>query len=437
MKKRLTALILSGVLMLTCLGGCGNSDVRDVTDTATPTDADASPSPTAEMKDYDYALEKYNVDDVVMTVNGLDVTWGEYFYWLVYSITMVENYYGEITDWNAACAFDETMTYKDYVQQAATDAVVQYRAMEYNAQAMDVTLDEEDQAALDEIWNQSRDTYAEGDDAAFEEYLASIYLDKDLFYYMNGITQLYTKVFEKQYGVGGENLSDEDTDAYVQAAGYMRAKHILLSTKAEDGTTDLSEEEKAEKKATAEEVFSQLKACTDTESLLTKFDELSAEYNEDPGASSYPDGYTFVEGSMVQEFYDAAASLGENQMYDGIVESDYGYHIILRLPLDYDMVIDPSYGDTYTLRYMAAVDQYESMVQGWMDDAEITYTDLYNNLDLSVVFENGQEETDAEATDAATENTDSADAEDGSDTADTGDTAGDEAASTSETPTEE
>ena len=51
--------------------------------------------------------------------------------------------------------------------------------------------------------------------------------------------------------------------------------------------------------------------------------ELADEYSEDPGRESYPTGYTFTTGSMVQEFEDAAYALSEGEVSE-VVESSLG-----------------------------------------------------------------------------------------------------------------
>ena len=94
----------------------------------------------------------------------------------------------------------------------------------------------------------------------------------------------------------------------------------------------LSDEAIAEKKALAEELAEKLKNYTGDD-LASYFAELADEYSEDPGRASYPTGYTFTTGSMVKEFEDAAYALDEGAVSD-IVESSFGYHILLRLPLD-------------------------------------------------------------------------------------------------------
>ena len=94
----------------------------------------------------------------------------------------------------------------------------------------------------------------------------------------------------------------------------------------------LTDEQKAEKKALAEELVEKLNSYTGDD-IASYFAELADEYSEDPGRESYPTGYTFTTGSMVQEFEDAAYALSEGEVSE-VVESSFGYHILLRLPLD-------------------------------------------------------------------------------------------------------
>ena len=105
---------------------------------------------------------------------------------------------------------------------------------------------------------------------------------------------------------------------------YLRAKHVLILTKDMNTGTELSEEEQEAARKRAEELLKNAQAGQD-------FDALVAEYSEDPGSKSNPDGYVFREGDMVPEFWDCTHSLGVDEI--GFVKSDFGYHIIKRLPL--------------------------------------------------------------------------------------------------------
>lgn len=385
MKKRFLPILLCGSMMLAAIAGCGNAGVRDIQeDTAGSGSADET---AQTVTDYTYAREKYGLDEVVMTVDGLDVTWDEYFYWLGYSVTLIEQYYGAITDWNANCPFDETQTYKDYVMQSANDIVIQYHALEKNATEAGATISEEDQAYLDGLWEQDRESYAEGDEDAFQKYLKSIYLSEENYYYVNKVSKLYSNAFEILYGKDGAGCTDEEVAAYVEDGGYVRTKQIYYSTVGEDGSTALSDEEIAAKKAAAEAALAELKTCGTTDAMLAKFDELAKAQSEDPSKDNYPDGYTIANNGVNTEIYDAVKELADNTLVDSIVETSTGYYVVARIPIAYDAVVAYNSENTvYTLRYMAAVDLYEKVVQGWIADAEIEYTDLYNNLDIAAVF---------------------------------------------------
>ena len=103
---------------------------------------------------------------------------------------------------------------------------------------------------------------------------------------------------------------------------------------------------------------------------------------------SFPDGYLFLPEAMVQEFSDTTAALNIGEM-SGIVETDFGYHIILRLPVDYDVPImtreGPSPG---TFRQLAAANSFESTVLGWRDfiSQSIEFSSEYESIDLARIF---------------------------------------------------
>lgn len=100
---------------------------------------------------------------------------------------------------------------------------------------------------------------------------------------------------------------------------YWRAKHVLIKTE------NMTDDEKLEARAKAEDILNQAQNGAD-------FDTLVAEYSEDPGSSTNPNGYVFTTGTMVQEFEDGT----KNTPIGGfaLVESPYGYHVIQRLALD-------------------------------------------------------------------------------------------------------
>ena len=125
----------------------------------------------------------------------------------------------------------------------------------------------------------------------------------------------------------------------------------------------------AEKKALAEDLLAQLK---DSDDPSTLFDELMKEHSEDEGLEQNPKGYTATLGQMVPAYEKAALELNYGQV-SGIVESEYGYHIIIR-----DKVADTSeYVDSWREYQMG------QQVDKWMADADIQSTEALDNLDVA------------------------------------------------------
>ncbi|MBP3448100.1 MAG: peptidylprolyl isomerase [Clostridia bacterium] len=131
-----------------------------------------------------------------------------------------------------------------------------------------------------------------------------------------------------QYEINDENAmayyspSEEELSAQLASTPYknghwMKAKHILIPKTQDDSGL---------KKA--EELLKKLQKNP------SDFDKLMAEHSQDPGSNAYPDGYLFREGDMVTEFYEGALPLKKGELSE-IVESQYGYHIILKVA-DYE-----------------------------------------------------------------------------------------------------
>ena len=110
-----------------------------------------------------------------------------------------------------------------------------------------------------------------------------------------------------------------------------------------------------------------------------------AEYNEDTGENSYPHGYCFTSGSMVTEFEDACKTL-EPYEVSGVVESKFGYHIILRMPTQGDDLVMSSNGTSQTLRQLVAQQQLGSLVTGWVGEADVQWQPKFRTVDYAAVL---------------------------------------------------
>ena len=372
-----------------------------------PSEAEPTPEPTPEATPEPAGIghggtgfDTYPADTVVGTVNGTDVTWMEYFYWLRYYtmyVQQVAGQYGVILDGWDAHDLSADDTNAQVVIMNAQQNIVPYHVIETETAKEGIALTAEDEAEMQDVFDQNADMTtgdgngeaSEEERAAFEQYLQEeMLVDRAFFDQLNAAAILSEHGFENTYGKGGAELSDEVTLAFAEDNGIMGAKHILLLTVDPATREPLTEEEIAEKKATIEELNEQLQAVAgDQEKMIALFDELTAEYTEDTGYARYPDGYVFGEGEMVEAFEEAVKGLDENYGLSEVVESDYGYHIILRIPVEPDAIIGTdANGNDVSLRYAAANRQYSAMMQSWIDGAEVVWNEGFETPDMAAIF---------------------------------------------------
>lgn len=370
MKKRM-CMLLAAVLLVTLCAGC-----------SAPREEQTPPSGIF------YDLTGIAPDETLLTVSGNAIPAELYFYWtsytcsaLEYQIGMYNSYYGyysELIDsetgsllWDAA--FGSTGgTLSDYAREQAKNTVAFYASVENLARENGAELSEEDEKALTE---EKASTIEElGGQEAFLSYLEKLSISEAGFDRVNRDIALFDKLVD-QVMEEGSPLYLEPVD-YDQYATY--ADHILLATVDLTTGAALSEEEIAAKRATAEELLEQLRAAEDVAALFT---QLADEYSEDTGRASNPAGYIYTPGTMVAAFEDAAAALAPGQISD-IVESSYGYHIILRRDLWQGLTENPEQraslaeqhlGDLVSLAAQEAEIEESAKLEGF--DAGAFYTD--------------------------------------------------------------
>ncbi len=163
-----------------------------------------------------------------------------------------------------------------------------------------------------------------------------------------------------------KEYTDEEKREFFKN-NYRRAKHILLTTTDAETGDELPEEEVAAIKERAEELLQRARNGED-------FDALVAEYSEDPGSQSNPDGYVFTDNEMVSEFQDGVDSINPGEFT--LVKTVYGYHVIQRLSLDED----PEYFEEQYQDAAAGIDsvmdgkRFEEQVQAWAEEYGIEIT---------------------------------------------------------------
>ncbi len=353
MKQRLLALLLAAGLVLS-MAACGDP----ASDSSSDPSADPSSTSSEEIvADLTQDLLPFaagmEASDTALTVNGQEVPADLFLYWLALNCAYFQQNYGLPLDGS----------YGNAVLQDSLTMTAYYVIMEQKALEEGCPLTDEQRSEI------QAEMVADGQET---------YDNRKLLFNLTDETMEFIYSVSDYYDNLLHTLTSAPTQDELNQYVYQ-AKHILLLTVDMDGTPtvqdgayvypSLDEETIAEKKALADDLLAQLRSSDDPEAL---FDELMNEYSEDTGLESNPDGYTTTVGQMVPAFEETALSLEFGEISD-VVESSYGYHIILRGEVE-DL---DSYADQYRQSLLdARIDQ-------WLEDAEVTPVETIENLDVA------------------------------------------------------
>lgn len=343
----------------------------------------------------------YPGSTVMMTVNGSDVTAEEFLFWMAQNADSVTSFYSSMgmeMDWTAPAG--EDMTMDQYVKEQSKQSAILYEVVSAKAKEYGYEMTKEDETAYEADLDAAMEQL--GGEEAYDDFLKSMLITAEGMKDLSSVGVLYAHMGDGLCREGGEYApTEEELAAYIESSDLLAAKHILLMTQDPATGEALSAEDAAAKKATAEDILAQLQAITDPAELESKFDELMNEHSEDTGLAANPDGYLFTAGEMVEEFESATRALGFGQV-SGIVESPFGYHIILRLdPAQSDVLLDD-----WTSTKM------DELVAQWVAEAEVVTTETFDNLTTATFYEKltayrdsllPEEETPAEGEEGAAE----------------------------------
>lgn len=354
---------------------------------------------------------------VVLTVNGDEVRADEYAGYMLYNMMYYANMYAQFGMSNVWDDEYAAATLGSSMPAAAKDQSVYARVVlqKFNELGLKMNYNQEK-----EMGQLRQDTI---DMLGYDGYLSQVgsfgFTDESYTNFVY-ISQCYQALNDYYFGENGVNVPSDDELRQYFADNYLSAKHILISTV--DSTTGETLRTDAEAKAEAQAILDRINAGED-------FDTLMNEYSEDPGLTGNPDGYIFTEGEMVTSFYDAAKALGEGEV-SGLVQSDYGYHIIKREPLDVDGQFENYKGLLVTM----SVGTMDDLLDQWMQEAEVQTTEVFDEItyqnvrdyvyaDVKAVLDAqdaARDATDEAATDdVATEDADVAATDGGTETSET------------------
>ena len=293
---------LTSILFLAALVGCSKAPGQEGTGTAaSQTTAASSSGPATEP-----AVKPVPADipPVVARVNGEDISKGDF--------------ESAVSNLEARANGAVPPTERDRVYRNLLDELIGYKLLLQESRARKVVVPDADlQARFDAVKKQfpSED--------AFTQSLAARKISVEQVRSELKNQLVVNSLIEAEISSKISPTNDE-IDAYYkrnptqfQMPERVRASHILVSVPAGADATA-----KAAALTTATTVLKKAKGGGD-------FAALAREYSQDPGsAASGGDLGFFEQGKMVGPFNDAAFKLPKGQISD-VVETEFGYHIIL------------------------------------------------------------------------------------------------------------
>ena len=368
---RMLGVALSAAVLGSALAGCG-------TEPAASTDL---PLPSEVPEDIIMQTAGITRDTALITVDGVEVPAEEVLYW-------VSSYADQYAAWGMT---DLTMdmgngqTLGQYYLDSAVETATLYQLMENKAEELKLGWSEENQTSYDEQVQTMKtslaqqagldiETQSDKVDTEYVRLISYMGLSQEGFFHINQASFLYNNLMEGLYGTEGTDAPNADK---LNEAGVLHAKHILIKAEpVTDADGNVTDDGMAAALAEAQGLYDQLMAAEDP---MTLFDQLMTEHTDDVDSSGNvnggTEGYTFGDGEMVTEFYEGTKALAEGEISQPI-QSQYGYHIILRLSADNEAGYD---------KYAQV--KMQSQIETWMDEAQIERSEALDGVDLQAYYD--------------------------------------------------
>ncbi len=330
------------------------------------TDADQTGSEDETVDFVSYTKDPSEVTDaekfaVIATCAGEELTNQTlaYYYWYSYS-SFINAYYTYVAyygllDTSApldeqSCYFDDSITWQQYFINNAVSAFAQFTLLCQRAEAESFVLPDDAREALDTLEQTLQSAADEGGFASIDAYLQEYYgAFADYESYYEFMISYYTALYYDDMIYNGFAFSDDEVSAYYDEHAdelgvdkddslMINVRHILIQPETvedvldADGNVDEAATEAAQAeakeaaRAEAESLYEEWLAGDQTEDSFGNL----AYYNSDD-AGSYSNGGLYEDvypGEMIAEFNDWCFDSARQPGDTGIVETDYGYHLM-------------------------------------------------------------------------------------------------------------
>ena len=327
MKKRAVILLLAGLLAAGSLTGCGS-------------------------------LED---SDVVATVNDTDITAGVANFLARYTQAQYETYYaGYMGDDMWSGEGEDGETYQDTVKDSILESLENMYLMEQHMDEYEVSLSDEEKNAIKE--------------AAGEFDSANGLSEKEK---VSGSTDNVERVLELltiQKKVQDTIEAGADTEVSDEEAAQKSMQYVVFpftTTDEEGNSVDLTDEEKAELKTTAESFAAGAAGAADFAAYAAQQGQTSQDATFDGETTTLP-----------TQLVEAADALDEGET-TGLVEGDNGYYVARVTSLLDREATDAKKQEIVSQRQQELLDD---TIDGWREDADIeVHEKVWDKVDFTTL----------------------------------------------------
>ena len=287
---------------------------------------------------FDALYQAMDAEETVCTVNGREISWDEYYneysnniHQFEYNFVQMQTYYGIKLTWDDATSV-EGYNYATLAQKYTEDTLIHQGALMKYASDKGASYDPAKQNPTTELFNQI-------------------------------------------YGSHGEKLPADDARTWMDNQGYLHLMQILLFIEDPETGEKLSDEQLSEKALLAEETIAEIKAIESNEERVSRFSELVAQINEDPGMAEMTEGYTVLKSNVYTQICDAVAKI-EDYGVTEVISTERGYNIIMRLPNNPDEIpfeYQAQEDQKSTGRLLCAYDLFNKEADEYIKNTEIEY----------------------------------------------------------------
>jgi parvulin-like peptidyl-prolyl isomerase len=287
-----------------------------------------------------------NKKDTVMKIGGFDVSFEHYRY-----------LYMNIRDELLSSETDYTAEELDtQIRDTVMKSLKHYASISELAKNKKISLTSDDSAYIDELVNETISDY--GSEEEFQNALREAYSTEDFFRYALELQQLETKLRSYMTSEAtGELAADDATIENDVYKNFYRAKQVLI--KNDNGKSKTQNLELANK------ILSDALSGEN-------FDTLIEEYSEDTTGGDY----CFTAGQLLEEFENAVSSISSGEIYSEVVETEVGYHIVMRTDITEDYI--NSHFDDLRSAYLAR--RFNETLTEYSDTLEVKKEEIYDTL---------------------------------------------------------